>query len=795
MSLRIAVRTLLRQPLFTAVVVATLALGIGATTAIFSVVYGVLLRPLPYADSGRLVAFGQTQRSNPTEPADGNTSHLNFLDYQRESRTLGAMALYAATRTVLTGLGDADVIRAGIVTPDFFRVFEAEPFMGRTFTREEDLPGGPDAVVVSYGFWQERLGARPDVLGQSVEISGRARPIVGVAPQGFDFPAGARVWLPVRNDDEQCGRGCVYTNGIARLAPGATVDAARQEMTAIAASLEREYPQANADVTIHLTTLQERMVGGVRLGLVILLAAVALVLLIACANVANLVMVRGSSRQAEIAVRAALGAGRRGILAFLLTENLVLAAAGAGLGLIVAAWGVAALTAMAPPNLPRLDEIAFDAPAFGFALVMVLATALLFGLGPSLRLARGSVGPLLGQRGSIGTRGGRRGRALLLVAEVGLSLVLLLGAGLLLRSLSALQRVDPGFRTEGLTTFLVSLPAARYPDAQVLATHEAIAERLRATPGVDAVARIAGFPLGASENVLNFTRPDRPVPEPGRGPVALYRVVTPDYFQTMGIPVVAGRNFTRADREGTPPAAIISQRLAEEYWPGEDPVGRPIRIMNGSGPGTVIGVVADVRSSSLSAPPQPELYVADAQALTRTMSYVVRSGLPTASVLTASRQAVGAIDARLPLISAAPVTALVDQALSRPRFYLLLLGLFAVLAVVLAAVGVYGVVSYAITERTREIGVRVALGAQRGEVVRMMLWQGLGPALAGVALGLVVAAAAGRVLSGLLYEIRPGDPLTFAGVTVVLLLVTVAACAIPARRASGVAPAEALRGD
>ncbi|MGE3273992.1 MAG: ABC transporter permease [Vicinamibacterales bacterium] len=794
MSLRIAIRTLLRQPLFSAVVVGTLAVGIGATTAIFSVVYGVLLKPLPYHDSDRIVTFGQTSRANPTDPVDGSMSHLNFVDYQRSSRTLGASALYATTRAVISGADGADVVRAGIVTPGFFDVFAAAPVLGRSFTDEEDAPSGPDAIVISHAFWQERFGGRPDVLGQTVEVSGRPRPIVGVAPEGFDFPMHARVWLPVRNDDEQCGRDCVYTNGLARLAPGATLEQARAELASIAASLEQAYPGTNTDVTVRVSTLRERTVGNVRVALVILLAAVALVLLIACANVANLVLVRGKARQGEIAVRTALGAERGQVVAFLLAENLLLSLAGATLGLLVAAWGVAALGALAPAALPRLDEVGFEAPVFLFALVMGLLTTALFGLGPSFRLSRAPLGQLMGQRGAVGAGSGRS-RALLLVAEVALSIVLLLGAGLLLRSLTALQDIDPGFRVDGLSTFLVSLPPSRYDDERVVTAYRDLDDRLRQVPGVTAVARIAGMPLGPSENVLNFTRPDRPPVAPGQAPLALYRVVAPGYFSVMGIPLVAGRDFTDDDRAGSAPAVIISERLAQEYWPGEDPVGRPIRVDQQQPAGLVVGVAADVRSSSLAGPPQPELYVPHAQTLARTMSYVLRSSSPPASVLAGARGTVQDFDRRLPLISPAAVSDLVDEALARPRFYLLLLGLFAAVAVGLAAVGVYGVVSYAVTERTREIGLRMALGADRGEVVRLMIWQGLGPALGGVALGLVLALAATRAMRGLLYGVGPGDPLTMTGVTLTLLAITLAACAIPAARASAVPPATALRGD
>jgi putative ABC transport system permease protein len=789
---KIAIRTLLRQRTFALVTIVTLALGVGATTAIFSVVYGILLKPLPYIESDRLLAIGQTAKSAPAEPVDGSTSHVNFQDWKRQATTIESMALYGGGRAVISHQGEADVVNIGSVTPDFFKVFKAPPIQGREFTADEARANGPRAIVVSYGFWQDRFGGRADVLSQSVEISGVPWPVVGVAPRGFDFPGGARLWMPVRNDDQQCGRDCVYLNGIGRLAAGATPETAQQEMTAIAAALERAFPNENTDITVIVQTLHDRTVGNVRLALIVLFAAVAMVLLIACANVANLVLVRGVARRGEIAVRTALGAGRHRLVSYLLTENLVLAVAGGVVGLVCAAWGIAALRSLAPANLPRLEDVQFDGMTFGFALAVVVGTTILFGLGPALQLSRVPLSQALGQRGAVGVGGSRWARSALLVAEVSLSLVLLLGAGLLLRSLSALQDTDMGFDASDVTVFLVSLPPARYPAAQVVPTHDRLDEQLAAMPGVTQVARISGLPLGVSENVLSFTRPDRPPPAPGQVPSALYRVVDPDYFATLKIPVRAGRVFEPGDREGAQRVVVISQRMADMFWPGENPVGRPIQL---GGAALVVGVVANVRSQSLATQSQPEMYVPHAQTTLRSVMYVVRSSLDSAQVLGGARQIVQQLDPRLPLIFPSSMQALVDEQLARPRFYLILLGLFAALAVILAAVGIYGVVAYVVSQRTREIGVRMALGARQDQVIALMLWQGLRPAIAGMAIGLLIAFAAGRVIQGLLYEVQPHDPVTFAGVSIGLLVVVLVACAIPARRASAVAPAEALRGE
>ena len=791
--LKVAARSLARQRAFSLVAVFTLALGVGATTAIFSVVYGVLLRPLPYNDAERLVAFGQTAKSDPQVPVDGSSSHVNFLDWQRESKTIGPMALDPDGRAVISDQGEADVVPIGAVTPDFFAVFRAAPIMGRAFTADEDRAGGPRAIVVSYGFWQERLGGRADVLSQSVEISGVPWPIVGVAPRGFDFPSGARLWTPVRNDDQQCGRGCVFLNGIGRLTGGATADQAQQEMRAVAAVLERDFPADNFDTTVMVQTLHDHTVGNVRLALLVLLGAVAMVLLIACANVANLALVRGAERQTEMAVRSALGAGRRNLMAYLLTEVLLLGAIGGALGLVVAWWGVDLLRVLAPANLRASTMCAsmgrrscLRSPSCwprpccsGWVPRGTVACASGAGHGPAWRDRAGRCGC---------------GRARRWVAEVALSLVLLLGAGLLLRTLTALQHTNLGFSSEGLTVFTLSLPPARYPQAQVVPTFDRLDEQLGAVPGVTRVARISGLPMGPSENVQSFTRPDQPPPAPGQLPGALFRVVDVDYFSTLQIPILAGRDFLPSDREGTPTAVVISKRLADVFWPGENPVGRPIQLSRLPA-GLVVGVVANVRSQVVASDAQPEMYVPHAQSGNRTVTYAIASALGSAQIIPAARRVVNQLDSRLPLISPGSMAELVDAQLARPRFYLVLIGLFAVLALVLAAVGVYGVVAHVVSQRTREIGVRMALGARRGEVVRLMLWQGLRPATAGVAIGLAVALGAGRVMEGLLYEVRPHDPITLVGVTGVLLAIVVLACAIPAGRASRVPPAEALRGE
>jgi putative ABC transport system permease protein len=793
-DVRIAVRGLLARRGFTAVAVLTLALGLGATTALFSVVHAVLLRPLPYPEPGRLVALWQTARDNPGVSEGGTSSYANYADWKARARSFESMAMYAPTNFNVTGLGEADLVPGGIVTPDFFRTFASSPILGREFTPAEDRRGGPDVIVISYGFWRERLGGREDVLGSRLEISGRDWQIVGVAPPGFDYPNEARIWQPVRNDDENCGRGCVYLDAIARLAPGVSFEAARDEIDAIGRALEAEYPDSNTNVAVGAMRLGDLIVGDVRPALLMLLAAVGIVLLIACANVANLLLVRGAARQDEIAVRAALGAGRGRLIRMLLTESAVLATAGAVCGLFAGWWAMDALKRLAPGDIPRLDEAGFDTTTFLFAFALALGTALIFGLGPAAQVIRRPIALLLGSRGEAGSRRTRWSRSTLLAAEIALSVMLLAGAGLMLRSMARLHAIEPGWNSEGITIFTTSVPASRYPGpGEVLRTYDEIAERLRAIPGVEAVGRNSGLPLGPSEIVLSFSRPDRPDPPPGQVPTALFRLVDAEYLKIARIPLLSGRHFGPDDREKGMATAIISREMAEQYWPGEDPLGRQLRV--GDDLRTIVGIVEGVRSTGLTRPAEPEIYVPDVQARSRSTTFVIKSSLPAGDIIRASRETVRGFDRLLAFYRAQPWSALEDGQLARPRFYLALLAVLAALAVTLAAVGVYGVVAYAVSQRTREIGLRMALGARGAEVVRLVVWQGLRPVTLGTTAGIAGALVMGRWMAELLYEIPPRDPFTMLVVVAVLLTIAIAACIVPAWAATRIAPATALRGD
>ena len=800
-DLRYAVRSLLRRPGFALVATLTLALGIGATTAIFSVVNSVLLEPLPFANSERIVTLWQRNKDEPRVAQLGMVPTLDFADWRVGSSSFEAMAQYRSSNFTLFGEDGAELVPGGQVTPEFFRVFGNEPVLGRTFTEDEARYQGPRVAIISHGFWQERLGGVPDVLGSTLQLQGTTYQIVGVAPERFEFPSGARIWLPVQSNPESCGRGCVQYSAVALLHARVPVERARAEIVGIAERLERDYPNANAGVTGDVATLHEVMIGDVRQALFVVFGAVFMVLLIACANVANLMLVRGTARSTELAVRAVLGAGRGRLLSQLVTESAVIAVIGTVVGVVLASWGVDVLRDIAPASFPRTAEMGLDARALLFAALIAGITIALFGLAPALQMSRAPFAQTLREGGRGATGGRHRTRALILGVEVALSVMLLLGAGLMLRSLARMRSVDPGFSSAGVTHFRFSLPSARYPDpAQSVRFVESMQERLAAVPGVENAGFIMGLPMSRLNVFGGFTRTDQPPPGTGLGPTASYRSIDPNYIAALRVPLVSGRNFLSSDRVGTQPVVIIDEALARRYFRGEDPVGKQIDVQVSTGypdtlPRTIVGVIGSVHARSLTEEPEPALYVPDTQAGAGFGHFVIRSTRGTAEVLRAAREALGAVDAQVPMIRPGSMDELLADDRSRHTFYLLLLGMFALLAVTLAAVGMYGVVAFAVAQRTREIGVRMALGARAREVISLVVWQGLHPALVGAAIGLAGALAAGRILSGLLFQVAPRDPLTLLGVTVVLLGVVALACSIPARRATRIPPAIALRSE
>ncbi len=800
-DLRYAARSLRTRPAFTSIAVFTLALGIGATTAMFSVVRGIILRPLPYPESDRLITVWESAPEDVSSLEGGLLSHANFRDIRDEIEGIESIALVNEANLTVSEDEGAFLVSGAMITPGFFEVFRTPLLRGREFTDIESRYQGPQVAIVSADYWRDRLGGRDDVIGSSIRISGEAHQVVGVAPSGFHYPSDAEIWVPAQNDEEGCGRGCVVRGSVARLAPGTSISTLRPRLEALGSRLESEYPTTNVDETFAVATLQDVVVGDVRPALWILLGAVGMVLLIACANVANLLLVRGRGRLTEIAVRTSLGADNRRIFRQLMTESGVLAFVGGLGGLGLAVWGIDRVLALAPDNIPRIQEVALDPLTLAFAGILVAVTTLVFGVAPGIALTKIELTRALRRGGRGDVTGGQSGpgRAAILASEVALSVLLLVGAGLMVRSLIRINEVEPGFDVQGITTFRLSLPRARYTPDQRVAFIDRLTERLRATPGVDEVAAMVAPPL-ASVNIFGgFTRTDVPEPEPADVPSAGWRAAGVGALEMLGIPIVEGRAFLPSDRHDSPPVAIVTRRVAEQYFPDVDPVGRQIDVQVSTGydedvPRTIVGVMEDIRGTRLTSPPRAEMIIPVAQAGAG-FPHILMRGRDPAALLDAARRVLQDLDPELPMMTPGPMQALVDQQLAQPRFYLLLLVLFAALAVVLAAVGMYGVVAYAVSQRTREIGVRMALGARVPQVVSLVLWQGLRPAIFGILVGVIAAWWGTSLMRGLLYQVAPQDPVTLGIVPILLLAVVVIACAVPARRASRIPPAIALRSE
>ncbi|UCC82178.1 MAG: ABC transporter permease [Gemmatimonadota bacterium] len=801
-DLRFAIRTLRRNTGFTVTVVLTLALGIGANTGVFSVVNGIILKPLPYNDPDRLVMVYVARADRGW--TRGSMSQPDLRSVQSEARSIQAAAGYYATELALTGLGAAESVPGAVVTDGLLAVFQEPAFLGRDLRGEENVPGGPRVVVIAHSFWQERLGGDREALGRTLQISGEPHEIVGVAPPRFDYPQGAQLWVPAYLNVEGCGRDCHFLQVIARLAEGTSFHVAAGEAVELSRRLEGRYPVLNYGKRFNVITLEQDVVGDVRTALWVLLGAVGIVLLIACANIANLLLARATSRSHEVATRSALGATRRRIVLQLLLEALLLASLAGLVGLVIASWTVSLLLSIAPATIPLLDQVTIDGMVLLYTLVVVVVITVLFGLTPSLWLARVPVTEALSQGGRTGSGGParRRSRSALLVAQVALSLMLLLGAGLLLRSFARLNAVQLGFEKEDVLTFRLVLPSDPY-DYDVGRTERFFAsleDRVRGLPGVDAVASVYGSPLAGYGVATSIHFLDRAPPPEGQEDDITVRVVTPGYHDALRIPVVHGRRLGIGDRDGATRVALVSQSLSDRYYPDQDPVGRRIRIdMNlgygSADPWTIVGVVGDIRSQNLRDKPEPEIYVPHAQMGSRVMSVLVRLRPGVDNVLPAIRGEVQALDSNVPIRSAEMLEETVGRQLGPARFYLLLLAFFAAVAVALAGIGLYGVIAYLASRRTREIGIRIALGAKSGDIRLMVVSEGVALALLGVALGLIGAYAGARVLRSLLYEVEPADPLAFVGATALLLGVVALAVTLPARRASSVDPVDALKSE
>jgi predicted permease len=797
-DLTYAMRALRRQPAFAALAIQTLAVGIGATAAIFSVVDAVLLRPLAYNHPDRIVALTTLWRKTG---ARGTVSAPDFHDWHDQSKSFSAMAYYAGGETSVSVDGVADYATATIVTPEFFDVFGVGPEIGHVPTAA-DQRSSDFAAVVGHEFWERRFGGRPDVLGRTISLQQRTFTIEAVMPPGFHFPDRADVWVPASAFDETTSRSGHNYYVAARLAPGVTVERAQAEMTAIAAHLEQQYPVSNATKGAAVVPLQEELVGSTRATLYLLFGAVALVLLIACANVANLLLARATARSSELAVRAALGAGRGRIVAQLLTESVTLAVAAGVVGLLLARWGVGALLALAPAGLPRAAEIAVDWRVAAFALGASIAAAVIFGVAPALQASRVDLNAVLrqGGRGEVGGGSGALLRNALVVVEIAFAVALVVGASLLIRSFETLARVDLGFRQDHLLVAESTVPSNNLASARAaMRFYATVLDKLTAVPGVRSAAAVRGLPATAIHASGGYWLEGGPGPDAGivAAPQAMFTVVTPDYFKTMGVPVLRGREFSARDAYDAPRVAIINEALARQSFPNADPIGHRIEAgLDSPEFMTIVGVVGNVRQRDPARPPSPELYYPFEQhpGAATSMRIVARTAVEPAAIAARLREIARAENSQVPL-RIGTMDDTMSTAVATPRFRTLLVGVFAALAFVLAMAGVYGVMAYAVSRRRAEIGVRMALGAASTDVLRLVLRDALRLALAGIVLGCGLAFAVAQGLRGMLFGVQPADPFVFVAVPIALLLTAVLASAVPARRAAAIDPMLALRAD
>jgi predicted permease len=797
-DVRYGFRTLKNSPGFTVVAVLTVALGIGANSAIFSVINGVLLKPLPYSQPDRLVRVFTTFPSFPEFPMNPH----DFLDYREQNRVFDDFALYVRDDLQFAKAERPERLTGIRVSSGFFRLLGWQPMLGRTFTLNEELPGNEREVILSFGTWKSRFSGSFGVIGTTVNLSGRPFTIVGVMPRGLEHVGGTYhslphgdnvdIWWPLTLDrahPEQ--RGSHFLNGIARLKPGVTVQQASTDMSIIARRLGEIYK--NSDAGVKLVPLRQEIVGKTQPLLLVLLGAVGFVLLIACVNVANLLLARAAAREREIAIRAALGAGRMRLARQMLTESLVIAGMGGVLGLLLGIWGVNLLVALSAGKLPRVQTIGVDARMFAFTLASTVLTALLFGLTPALHASRASLSSSLkeGGRGSTAGLAGGRIRGALVMAELALALVLLAGGGLLMRTFVNLVRVNPGFDSHNVITMSLDLPDARYPNEKsAIAFYRQLLERLEQQPGVRAAGVTSDLPWSGYDENTGFDLEGRSQAENDKNH-ARYHFASPNYFRAAGIPLIAGRFFSDRDNLDAPPVMLINQSLARLYWPNQDPVGKHMNVWDKKV--TIIGIVGDVKDSPAAADAEPSLYWPLLQGLFGELHLAIHSDSNPAAFMSMVRGELAAMDRDLPIADVRLMDNIAATAVSGPRLALLLVGIFAALALVLATVGIYGVISYSVTQRVHEIGVRVALGAQLGDVLRLVVSQGMKLAAAGVALGLLAALALHSVMKSLLYGVSATDPLTLVAVSLVLIMVAAIACYIPARRATRVDPVVALR--
>jgi putative ABC transport system permease protein len=794
-DLRYATRGLSRSPGFTLVALVTLGLGIGASTSIFSVVNGILIRPLPYPDSGRLVELFRTETDG--EQLD-NHSGANYLDIKSQSHSFTGLAGHRSLRYTVVTDATPRLIEGASVTAEFFDVMGVNPVVGRALSPTIDVPGSQQVVVLSYGMWQNHFGGDSEIIGRTLQANDQSYSIVGVMPPAFDFPGNSLFWAsspyevpesPVDvGEDPAAVRNLSWFSVIGRLAAGVTLEQAQAEMSIVAERIRQQYPQVDEGTL--LVPLHEATVGDVKSSLLVLMGAVGFLLVIACANVANLLLVRASGREREIAVRVALGAGRKRILRQLATESLVLALAGGAVGLLLALWGTRALLSLAPDGIPRVTEVGIDLSVLGFTLMTAVATGVLFGLAPAIQtfsLGAGRSATLGGIR-QTASRNRTRLRNVLIVGEVAVSLLLLVGAGLMVRTLATLSAVDPGFDGDKVLTARVWIPATKYQeDEDIIGFYRETLARVGAIPGVESAGAVLSLPVNSGINgTFTFSIEGKSLDDDADGPSAGFQVTTPDYIATLGIPLLQGRWFTEGDDSEAPDVVVINQALAEEYWPGEDPVGR--RMTWGSPDDedpawiTIVGVIGNTRHFGLDQEPRPEIYQPYLQGSLTYLTLVVKSEIDPTSLTTALRQAVTQVDPSQPLSAVATLEQVLFDSLGSRRFNL-------------AAVGLFGVLSYSVSQRYNEIGIRMALGARASGVVTRIMREGVGLTLFGLGIGVASALGLTRLMSSMIHGVSATDPATFVVGAVLLIAVAALASCVPALRASRVDPIKVLKAE
>lgn len=792
-DIRYGIRALVKRPAFTGALVLILALGIGANTAMFSTINSILLRKLPFTDADRLVTVWQT---NPQKGIDKATvSALTFGEWQTHNSVFEQMAIYAVDSHVLTNVGEPERIPSAQVSPNFFSVLGVQPTLGRAFAAEENQPGRSHVVMISHSLWQRKFNSDQTIVGRDLALTNTNYTVVGILPEDFKFIDEADLWSPLPTDDERLScEACPFFTVIARLKKDQSPEQARAEMTVLAGRVEQDQKEPKG---VNVTTVADHLVAGVRRSLLILLATVAVVLLIACINVANLLLARTGERQKEFAVRAAIGATRLRLVRQLIIESVIVALLGGAVGLALARWCMAVVTALIPQGVLH-DRIVLDLKVLGFTFLLSLLTGIIFGLIPAIQASRVEFNELLkdSPRGSTSGVHHAYVRRLTIICEVALSLLLLVGAGLMIKSFLRLQGISPGFNPDNLLTARVFLNADEYPEApQKAAFFQQALQQLETMPGVQSVGATTTLPLSGGSMNFKFSV-DGQAKAPAEKIPAQYRAISPDYFRTMGIPLLAGREFTSTDESNAPAVVVINDTIARRVFPDGDALGKHITITYGKPTSReIVGIVGDVKHLRLNEDAKPEMYVPYSQNPWSFMTFVIRSEVPPDELVSVVRQRIWSVNKNQPIDKILPMDQILYESVAQPRLSAFLLGVFAALAFILSAVGIFGVMSYLVSQRTHEMGVRMALGATSADIFKLVVKQGMTNVLLGVAAGLILSFIATRILSGLLYGITATDPVTLIQASVLLVGTALLACLIPARQATRSDPLTALRAE